>query len=871
MKKIIVSLLALAMCVNICSVAGAKGNESVYIYVDSQAEAGGDGSFENPFQTLEDAQEGVRKIKAQGYPDGGITVSVRGGTYKILKSLSFGENDSGTKEAPVVWRAYGNEQVNLIGGAEVKFSDFKKVSDEEILKRIEDEAKNNIYELDLDKMGIDVFDEFGIYGQAAYEMTNSGKNPTNGLSLPAIYWDGQSTEIARYPNNGEYLAIEKAIAMGSDTDYTQQMSFTVGGTRMSKWENADDAWLWGMLYYDWADVHMPIDSFVASENKITTKYSCTYGVKAGQRLYVYNILEEIDSPGEWYVDKDAKKLYIYPPTKDNDANIILAFGSNPILKFNNADYITFRDMSIKGTRSNAVDITKCRGIGIKYCEIAYASATGVMVQGRPTSEGLVGKSSYEIEVEGCHIHTVGSQGVYMHFVGNIGDLTPGDSKVKNCWIHDFGMLSKTYAGAVNTRGVGVEISHNLIHDCPHLALNPQGNDIVVKYNDISNALKETADSGIIYFGGNTVQRGTVIESNYIHDSDTNSNSDWSIHAIYIDDAGAGATIRKNIISNIGGNGVFINGGRDNTVENNIFANLKSYGSKLSASFLSGDWYANWETNKLGTSIFQSKVDFSTEPYSKYPHLQNIVEDDPPFPKYNTMQNNISYNCKAGQFIEPLQSGYSAKEIASWGTMGDEIVTNSDIGFVDVEANEFQLKDDSEAYETLPEFEKLEYDRMGLITSRLKQALSDDAVAMVVGEPRTYVNWTRTMIDEDNYSVVPFIKDNLTYVPVRYLFEAFGASVAWNDGKAEIKYQDKTIILEQNSDRAWVDGKEVIMNAGVINTGGRIFVPLRSCSELMEKNVLWNDKGLVIVSREKLEDAFAYDEMVDDLIARLSER
>ena len=124
---------------------------------------------------------------------------------------------------------------------------------------------------------------------------------------------------------------------------------------------------------------------------------------------------------------------------------------------------------------------------------------------------------------------------------------------------------------------------------------------------------------------------------------------------------------------------------------------------------------------------------------------------------------------------------------------------------------------------------------------------------------------------NSYSKVPFIRNDLTYVPLRYLFEAFNAAVEWNDGKAVVDYNGKTIEIAQGSNVAKVNGIEVNMAGDVINENGRIFVPLRSISELMDKNVLWKDEGLIVVSDKNLENAFSYEEMVYDLVQRLSER
>ncbi len=66
----------------------------------------GDGSAANPFPTLRHAREAIRGLKASaGLPNGGITVLVRGGEYGLSESLAYTAEDSGTAEAPIVYRA----------------------------------------------------------------------------------------------------------------------------------------------------------------------------------------------------------------------------------------------------------------------------------------------------------------------------------------------------------------------------------------------------------------------------------------------------------------------------------------------------------------------------------------------------------------------------------------------------------------------------------------------------------------------------------------------------------------------------------------------------------------------------------------------
>ena len=71
-------------------------------------------------------------------------------------------------------------------------------------------------------------------------------------------------------------------------------------------------------------------------------------------------------------------------------------------------------------------------------------------------------------------------------------------------------------------------------------------------------------------------------------------------------------------------------------------------------------------------------------------------------------------------------------------------------------------------------------------------------ALAIGKESAYVNWERKLIDADNFNVVPFIENNYTYVPVRFMAEILrelGAEVKnCGDGIWEIQAK-KIYILE----------------------------------------------------------------------------
>ena len=101
-------LIVLFICIN----APAK---DFYVAVNGNDAA--DGTIDSPFATLNRAIEAVREYKQKnGWPDGGMTVWIRGGEYVIDSTIEFDDRDSGVKDAPLVCKAFGKEKVSFLGG-----------------------------------------------------------------------------------------------------------------------------------------------------------------------------------------------------------------------------------------------------------------------------------------------------------------------------------------------------------------------------------------------------------------------------------------------------------------------------------------------------------------------------------------------------------------------------------------------------------------------------------------------------------------------------------------------------------------------------------------------------------------------------------
>ena len=95
---------------------------------------------DGPFATLKRARDEIRNVKKQnGLPAGGVVVELCGGIYEITEPLELMDEDSGTAEAPVAYRARRGEDVRLVGGRTV--TGWKPVADPEVLRRLAKAAR----------------------------------------------------------------------------------------------------------------------------------------------------------------------------------------------------------------------------------------------------------------------------------------------------------------------------------------------------------------------------------------------------------------------------------------------------------------------------------------------------------------------------------------------------------------------------------------------------------------------------------------------------------------------------------------------------------------------------------------------------------
>lgn len=136
-----------------------------------------------------------------------------------------------------------------------------------------------------------------------------------------------------------------------------------------------------------------------------------------------------------------------------------------------------------------------------------------------------------------------------------------------------------------------------------------------------------------------------------------------------------------------------------------------------------------------------------------------------------------------------------------------------------------------------------------ITDQIVSAKTADSVALFVGSNNALIDNNKVHIDEQNLQIVPVIKNDRTFVPVRFVAEALGGKVLYNDENKSVslRFKDKTVEFTVDSVIFNVNGKEVISDTAPYVDGGRTFLPLRFMGELCDKQVYWDRTGLIILS------------------------
>jgi hypothetical protein len=576
------------------------------------------------------------------------------------------------------------------------------VTESTVQDRLPPDARGKVVSVDLRKAGL----------------TEFGAMKSRGFSRPAeaahceFFFHGRPMTLARWPNEGAFEKIAgfpEAAGQGDEHGGTLgklQEGFRYDGDRPRRWKSTEDIWVHGYWAWDWANSYERIASIDLEQRLVrTAPPHGVYGFRKGQRFHFLNILEELDQPGEYYLDRKSGFLYFWPPTALEASEALLSLLDQPVIRVQKAAHLEIRSLRIEASRTTGIEISSSVQCRVESCDLRNLGNSGVIISGGSSNS-----------VAACNVSDTGDGGVSLSG-GDRKSLTASGHSVENTLFERQGRWSKCYVPAIGIEGVGQRASHNVIRNHPHCAILFGGNDHLMEFNEIHHIALETGDVGAIYTGRDYTYRGNRIRHNFIHHT---GGVGMGSMGVYMDDCVSGTEVYGNVFYKVHW-AMFIGGGRDMRVDNNIFVDcdpaVRADGRGLDRSPV----WRNMVDRTMRDRLNDAPLDLYRQ---RYPAMRSLDAHYGP-PQGPAIQgeafhgvppegNVIRRNLCVGKWID---IGWQAKP-EMFDVRDNQV--GGDPGFVSVEKMDFRLKPG--AGPLPPGFDPVPFERMGLENTPARRAV-----------------------------------------------------------------------------------------------------------------------------------------------------
>jgi Right handed beta helix region len=712
-------------------------SEEATFYVSPRGNDNHDGSAASPFATLPRAQRAIREKKSGSVA---VKVVLLEGTYYLDTPLTFGPEDSGTETTPIVYAAEPDRRVTLSGGRRLTCQWVQ--------------YKNGIMMARVPK----------------------------GLDFTQLFVDGKRQIRARYPNydaslpgKSGYIEAAGPIPAGVPNPYAgrdEDMTFSTEAPRgiqfdpstfsKQKWADLQDAEIhifqaayWGNLHWKIKGIDFDKNSIWFGEGgqQIGAKWSKNPAVLNQKSLFfIDNVFEELDAPGEWFLDKKKDLLYYYPEPKTNLQNAVVEV---PVLE---------QAIQFAGTQENPVRNISLQGFRIAHTKTTYLSPYDVpSLSDWAIHRGgtVFAEGTRDCSVEDCWFDAIGGNAVFVNnynrgfsisgckftesgdsamcFVGDLEKTTgtqlafPYECQASNNLVHDCGVFGKQIAGVYISRAKRITASHNLMYNLPRAGIcigDGTWGGHIIEYNQTHDTVRETSDHGPFNAWGRdrgwalaqshgtyTTDRSLdvwealvdAMEPVVVRNNFFDEKSGWGLD---LDDGATNYDIYNNI--SVGGVSMKLREGAYRKVHNNIW-----YLAKGAPCFHVGNndnhdqYFNNITVMNPGNTAWP-------DGWPWWPQMVYSVIAPPAVgPWFEKIDNNCFF-CVGGEFqavVDQLRSENGKRnakryDLAGWQRLGfDQHSVFADPLFVDPTKNDFRVRPESPALKV--GFKNFEMGKWGL--------------------------------------------------------------------------------------------------------------------------------------------------------------
>jgi hypothetical protein len=700
------------------------------IFVSTVGDDSGDGSEEEPLRTLEKAIDVANEMREDS--DKLIEILLREGTYSVTNTIKIINSQ---KDDPLLKiSAYQDEKVTINAGVDIPLSAMS-IADSDFTNAIIDKPNaGSVLQYNLKDAQIEDLGEISLRGH----LISDEKEAQAELSL-----NGEVQKLAGWPN-GEYTGLIKPTDSNEYGKRTKSgiangCSFQVNYDRPSQWSKPEQAWLSGTIGPNYEFDYYPVSRFDSEEKRVYLSRGALEKYYTEPYYRFENVPEELDEPGEYYIDRQSGMLYFYPPEdapKDSVLTITMSTPTldvsgkapNSMFRIENSKNIVFENLIFKGGRGSAITGKNNSNIQFINCEINSFGENGIRFD-----------ASTDIKISDCKIHDVGQDGILFVSCGNYKTLSPSNIVVSNNDIYNFARLERSYKTGIDFgyRCVGATAANNHIHNGPHAGMIFYGVNNDIYGNEFDNLVTEFSDMDALYCNNSNYpwERGNKIHNNYFHDigkSSMNGRHQINVRAIRTDNRGCGLNIYENLFYNIGdgGNGNGNNGigaitaeGTRNRIFNNLFVDCnEAYFNTLQYKEIEtaddGTLYPDTIINSSGVEVantingakvadLKKQMENYLPVYGKqFPELYNYFYEHPNMSKTNEFKNNMIINIAI-----PLsnfngtqnEEGFRGSQMLT--AASGNYVSTSDPGFVSYDNGNLELSSSATLLvEGLPKFE-----------------------------------------------------------------------------------------------------------------------------------------------------------------------
>lgn len=700
------------------------------IFVSTVGDDSGDGSEEEPLRTLEKAIDVANEMREDS--DKLIEILLREGTYSVTNTIKIINSQ---KDDPLLKiSAYQDEKVTINAGVDIPLSAMS-IADSDFTNAIIDKPNaGSVLQYNLKDAQIEDLGEISLRGH----LISDEKEAQAELSL-----NGEVQKLAGWPN-GEYTGLIKPTDSNEYGKRTKSgiangCSFQVNYDRPSQWSKPEQAWLSGTIGPNYEFDYYPVSRFDSEEKRVYLSRGALEKYYTEPYYRFENVPEELDEPGEYYIDRQSGMLYFYPPEdapKDSVLTITMSTPTlgvsgkapNSMFRIENSKNIVFENLIFKGGRGSAITGKNNSNIQFINCEINSFGENGIRFD-----------ASTDIKISDCKIHDVGQDGILFVSCGNYKTLSPSNIVVSNNDIYNFARLERSYKTGIDFgyRCVGATAANNHIHNGPHAGMIFYGVNNDIYGNEFDNLVTEFSDMDALYCNNSNYpwERGNKIHNNYFHDigkSSMNGRHQINVRAIRTDNRGCGLNIYENLFYNIGdgGNGNGNNGigaitaeGTRNRIFNNLFVDCnEAYFNTLQYKEIEnaddGTLYPDTVINSSGVEVantingakvadLKKQMENYLPVYGKqFPELYKYFYEHPNMSKTNEFKNNMIINIAI-----PLsnfngtqnEEGFRGSQMLT--AASGNYVSTSDPGFVSYDNGNLELSSSATLLvEGLPKFE-----------------------------------------------------------------------------------------------------------------------------------------------------------------------